>query len=592
MRKKHLLRSISSVAIAATLLIAPLVASATNAKIKVIDVDHNKIEYKHSEKEPASKMDWKVGLGNYQKESIQKKLINTPPESKKNRTKRSNENQNIVTLKSTISPNEIHYHRFISSAEGTVKISTTANTKTPTVFITTKDGSKVYRSGDSVPAGEYVIVVKEGNGDFSVSLRGLSYNLEPQVDLPSLHLTKPAKDSYRIPSSSTSFTFEGSFNGMELSFGVNGSQELKPLSNPFVETISTKGLSTYNYYGFLATNSIGNSVYSKYEVVYPGIYRNGGTDAIGTSVNTSYATHKGTVKSVILVRSSAMADGVAGAALSGLDGAPILLTEADNLPTNVENEIKRLKPETVYILGGTMAITETVEKKVKELGANTVRFAGSEPSDTSAKVADYLTQERNKRGTPSDTVFITNWSVGLFDSASALSVSIAKGYPTLYVNKDEISNSVDSFLKKYPQYKNFVILGGTGQVSETVANKLKSYSSQNKVERFATLGGKYETNIKLIERFGLDIKTIVIGNGNEYTSGPGKIYSDIVVGAPLAAKHNGAILLTQPTELSTYAVEYLNAQKTAGKKIDQIFVQGGPIAVSDGLLNGMYKYVD
>lgn len=54
-------------------------------------------------------------------------------------------------------------------------------------------------------------------------------------------------------------------------------------------------------------------------------------------------------------------DALAGAALAGYEGAPMLLTETDSVPTTVMDELDRLSPAGVTILGGTAVVSQGVE---------------------------------------------------------------------------------------------------------------------------------------------------------------------------------------------------------------------------------------
>lgn len=57
-------------------------------------------------------------------------------------------------------------------------------------------------------------------------------------------------------------------------------------------------------------------------------------------------------------------DALAGAAAAGLLGGPVLLTPSNGLPAAVKNELSRLRPQRVVILGGTGVVSATVESQV------------------------------------------------------------------------------------------------------------------------------------------------------------------------------------------------------------------------------------
>jgi putative cell wall-binding protein len=58
------------------------------------------------------------------------------------------------------------------------------------------------------------------------------------------------------------------------------------------------------------------------------------------------------------------ADALAGAAAAGADGAPVLLTTPGRLPDMVADELRRLAPDEVVVLGGPAAVTSRVAQQV------------------------------------------------------------------------------------------------------------------------------------------------------------------------------------------------------------------------------------
>ena len=60
-------------------------------------------------------------------------------------------------------------------------------------------------------------------------------------------------------------------------------------------------------------------------------------------------------------------DALAGAAQAAASGSPILLTPNDALPQSVIDEITRLDPYAIIILGGTAVISQAVEDQLKTL---------------------------------------------------------------------------------------------------------------------------------------------------------------------------------------------------------------------------------
>lgn len=83
----------------------------------------------------------------------------------------------------------------------------------------------------------------------------------------------------------------------------------------------------------------------------------------------------------------ALTAGVAGAA----DGSPVLLTPADFLHDRTRTSLKRLGVGTVVLVGGTKAVSGTVETQLREAGFAVERLAGPDRYATATAVADALT---------------------------------------------------------------------------------------------------------------------------------------------------------------------------------------------------------
>ncbi len=99
--------------------------------------------------------------------------------------------------------------------------------------------------------------------------------------------------------------------------------------------------------------------------------RHYGTSRIETAVKISQAEFRNPADAteVYLARADVFADAVAGGVL--MNGPVLLVPSCGTLPTAVKQEIDRLNPDTVYALGGTSAVCDSMLNQA----------AGSRPSD-------------------------------------------------------------------------------------------------------------------------------------------------------------------------------------------------------------------
>ncbi len=94
----------------------------------------------------------------------------------------------------------------------------------------------------------------------------------------------------------------------------------------------------------------------------------------------------------MLARSDAFADALSGTPLAVSKGGPLLLTSSTALSTAASTELQRVLPVggTVYLLGGTSALSPAVASSVAALGFTIVRIAGPDRFSTAAQVAGVL----------------------------------------------------------------------------------------------------------------------------------------------------------------------------------------------------------
>ena len=80
-------------------------------------------------------------------------------------------------------------------------------------------------------------------------------------------------------------------------------------------------------------------------------------DRYATSVEISKSLWS-SASSVYIATGAFFPDGLAAAALASRDGAPLLLVKGGIVPDVVLNELRRLKPQRIVIIGGPAAVPD------------------------------------------------------------------------------------------------------------------------------------------------------------------------------------------------------------------------------------------
>jgi putative cell wall-binding protein len=112
-----------------------------------------------------------------------------------------------------------------------------------------------------------------------------------------------------------------------------------------------------------------------------------GADRYKTAAEVSKSKFSPGVSRVFLVTGEVFADGLAAGPAAALFGGPVLLTRQAILPASTVNEIVRLNPGRVTIVGGTGAVSANVAAAVSALGIPVDRVAGATRYSTAAAVS-------------------------------------------------------------------------------------------------------------------------------------------------------------------------------------------------------------
>lgn len=92
----------------------------------------------------------------------------------------------------------------------------------------------------------------------------------------------------------------------------------------------------------------------------------------------------------VIVNGENFPDAMSASVLAKKYNAPILLTESEKLSSNTYSEINRLKVKTVFIVGGTGAVSPSVENELQDMKIQTKRFPGINRNATSVDVANKI----------------------------------------------------------------------------------------------------------------------------------------------------------------------------------------------------------
>jgi Tol biopolymer transport system component len=300
-----------------------------------------------------------------------------------------------------------------------------------------------------------------------------------------------------------------------------------------------------------------------------------GSTAIGTAIAASqysydnYATATGNrqAQAVVLARSDQYYDALAGSMLSVGKDAPLLLTPPTALDQNVAAEISRvLKPGgTVYVLGGTAALSPTIDQQLTTAGYVPHRLAGSNAYGTAIAIANAITT--------SPTQVMVATESGYQDALSSVSYANLPGTVLVLSNGSTMPAATASYLGQLAQN---VTIEGVGGPAATAVNQ---WGSAHPGAMYTSIVGSDadQTSAKVAYQasgylglLGVPARRVGIATDRGWYDG--------LAGGAAIVHMGGYLLLTNPTTLNT-AVKDFNAANGVG----EADILGGPAALPTAL---------
>lgn len=294
-----------------------------------------------------------------------------------------------------------------------------------------------------------------------------------------------------------------------------------------------------------------------------GISRLAGADRYATAIAVA-RQYPAKVPAVYVATGTNFPDALSAAAAAALVGGPLLLTPAASLPAAVAAEIRRLAPQRIYVIGGTGAVSATVQKALARI-APTTRLGKLDRYATGLHIVDTAFRS-------ADTAFIATGRA-FPDALAATGAAAAMGAPVILVDgaKSSASSSTLASLKRLGVSR-VVIAGGTGAVSAGIHSQLsRSYS-------VTRVGGadRYATAAAINDAFfsGATSDTLFLSTGLNFP--------DALAGAALAGLLRAPLYVTALTcvpDAARGSISRFAAAKTV--------VLGGASVVRDSAANNL-----
>lgn len=256
-------------------------------------------------------------------------------------------------------------------------------------------------------------------------------------------------------------------------------------------------------------------------------------------------------QTVLLATGNDWPDALASAPLAGALDAPLLLSATDMLPVETAEELARLEPERIIVLGGTGAISSEVASAAATVSGlvGVDRIGGANRYETAALIAAEV-------GVPEDgRVCIVTGS----SPADAVSISAYAGaneIPILLVGDSTIPSATATFADANTDtWLSTLVIGGTAVISKSIETTLPTPTRLAGPDRYAT-------NTTVLDQLYPSAGTYYVVNG--------QAYPDCLTAGVRGAKDGGAIMLVHPRSLGSHQRLYIENHESLLQSIRMV----------------------
>lgn len=300
----------------------------------------------------------------------------------------------------------------------------------------------------------------------------------------------------------------------------------------------------------------------------PEVVRHSGPNRYATAADVSASNFQPGVERVFLATGDDFPDALAAVPIAGPRGYPLLLVRAERIPEATAQELQRLQPGSITILGGANAVSRAVLLEARDYTNGPIRrVSGASRYDTAAELVDTYVG-------PNPPVVYVATGVSSADSLAGGPAAAADGGPLLLVRPDRVPTSTAETLEVL-QPARIVVLGGEGAVSAAVEAELAEYldpEPETGLEAGVTrLSGanRYDTAAAIVHAAfpGLRSTTWMT---------TGTTFPDGLAGGVVAARDGQPLVTVRPDCVPAAVLAELERMV-----LEQVTVLGGTGAVSD-----------
>ena len=268
------------------------------------------------------------------------------------------------------------------------------------------------------------------------------------------------------------------------------------------------------------------------------VTRLAGATRVATAIAVSQNSFPvgGSAGAVVLASETSFADADAATPLAVAKHAPLLLTPPGTLDPALLVEVQRVLTAggTIYLVGGTAAISDNVAAPLSALGFNVVRLAGTDRFATATVVAGAL---------PTVAKLLEATGLDSPDALAAGAAAAAGGGAVVLTNGTAMPATTARYIAQHSGVPRFAV-GGAAAGADPAATPLVG------ADRFATA-------VLVARTFFPTPRIVGVASGQDFP--------DALAGGAHIGAFSGPLLLTDPSTLSPSTAGYLSANVSTVK---------------------------
>jgi putative cell wall-binding protein len=198
------------------------------------------------------------------------------------------------------------------------------------------------------------------------------------------------------------------------------------------------------------------------------VTRVGGIDRFDTAALISQQVFSPGVGAAYIAVGTNFPDALAAGPVAAIDGGPILLVRSDSIPQATADELTRLAPEEIVILGGSGVVSTSVEAALNAYTTGPVtRLSGADRYATAAAISA-------ASFAPGVTAAYLAVGTGFPDALAGVPAAALDGAPILLTRTASLPDATVAELNRL-RPGSVKILGGEGVVSATLEPQLEAF---------------------------------------------------------------------------------------------------------------------